>query len=296
MTTSRRPRSGRGKPKKVLLVARNRGRSLLVELASHLLTSGHRVIIEEKAAARIRSKAIAGRRFEVFAKGSRLRPDLAISLGGDGSFIHTAAAMALLQVPVTGVNLGKVGFLADIAAEQMLESVDAILAGDYRDEKRMLMRIRLRRAGRVMIREAAINDLVVSRGEHGPLMSLDVAISGRHAYHIRADGVIVSTPSGSTAYGMSAGGPIIAPGSESIGIVPLNPHSLTQRPLVISADSPVVFRPAGAGRIDIDGRFAGTAQGGDRIEVARHEKMLIMRHPTGYDYYDAMKSKLFWSQ
>ena len=253
-------------------------------------------MIEEKAAGRIRKASLAAGRIEILAPGSRIRPDLAISLGGDGSFIHLAAAMAPLQVPVTGVNLGKVGFLADIAADRMIESVDAILAGDYRDERRMMMGIRLRRAGRVLARDAAINDMVISRGEHGALMSLDVVIDGRYAYHIRADGVVVSTPSGSTAYGMAAGGPIIVPGSDCIGIVPLNPHSLTQRPLVISADSSIVFRPAGAGRIDIDGRHAGAVRAGDRIEVARHARRLVMRHPQGYDYYDAMKSKLFWSQ
>ncbi|MCY4324486.1 MAG: NAD(+)/NADH kinase, partial [Betaproteobacteria bacterium] len=223
MTTSR-SRSA-AKPKKILLAARNRGRKLLIELAEHLLASGHRVLVEEKAAGRTRKQKIGGKHIEVFSAASRIKPDLAISLGGDGSFIHIASAMAPLKVPVTGVNLGKVGFLADIAAERMIESVDAMLAGSYRDEKRMLMSIRQRRAGKVVVKEAAINDLVISRGDHGPLMSLDVTIGGRHACHIRADGVIVSTPSGSTAYGMAAGGPIIAPGSDCIGIIPLNPHS-----------------------------------------------------------------------
>ncbi len=291
---AQRGRAARGG--RIVLAARKRGAALLLRLAAHLRRRGCEPLIERATARLIGSARLAKEKLAVFDPGKSPAPAFAIALGGDGSYIHTATEMAALGVPVTGVNLGKVGFLTDIAAESMLEEIDEMLEGSYRDEERLMLNMRHLRKGAAIAEDAAINDIVISRGEFSTLMSLDIEIDGRHRFQVRADGIVVATPGGSTAYGMAAGGPIIAPGSDCIGLIPLNPHSLTQRPLVLSANASLAIIPVGNSRLHLDGRLSGKARTDDRIEIARHSRRLTVRHPLGYDYYATLHAKLFWSK
>ena len=223
--------------------------------------------------------------------------DLIVVLGGDGTFLGAARRYAPRQVELVGINLGYLGFLTDIAAQEMREVLQQILAGQCYSESRFMLSVG--RNGEPLPDDSAvaINDVVISRGVAGTLVSLRVNINGVFAYDLRADGLILSTPSGSTAYALSAGGPIVAPDLDAILLVPLCPHALTHRPLMVRADYPIQLQvmEAQSATIHVDGQGDYPLLAGDTIEVSRHPLPLKICHPTTYDYYQTLRKKFNWS-
>ena len=225
---------------------------------------------------------------------------MAFVLGGDGTFLHAARHCAPLNIPLTGINLGFLGFLTDVSSNNMQASIMEICRGDFRQEKRFILSAQVERNGNALLSQnesLAINDIVVSRGETGLLLSVRVYINKVFVYDLRADGLIVSTPSGSTAYALAAGGPIIAPELRVILLVPLCAHALTHRPLAVNsvnADITLEIIKSRNARLHLDGRDDMSLKTGDLVHVKRHAKMLKIRHPLSYDYYKTLRQKLSW--
>ncbi|MGI9337234.1 MAG: NAD(+)/NADH kinase [Gammaproteobacteria bacterium] len=218
---------------------------------------------------------------------------LVVVLGGDGTFLSAAREFAPLGAMLAGVNIGYLGFLTDIAREGMAESIGNITGGDYFVEERAMLDVQV---GDTAF-SPAVNDMVVSRGEGGFLMDMRLDINKRFAFNVRADGLIVSTPSGSTAYALSAGGPVVAPDVNTLLLVPLCPHALTHRPLVVSADYVLditMLKTPQDATVHLDGRDRTAAAAGDVIRIRRHKTPLRICHPLSYDYYDTLRRKLHW--
>lgn len=231
--------------------------------------------------------------FEAIGTGA----DLAVVLGGDGTMLLTARRLARFSVPLVGVNQGRLGFLTDIARETAPQRLGAILDGAYKEERRSLLEAEVLRDGVAIFNTLAMNDVVVNKGEVGRMIEFDVCINGEFVYTQRSDGMIVSTPTGSTAYALSANGPILHPGVAGIALVPLCPHNLTARPVTLSDDCRIemVVRPPHDARVHFDGQEHVNLRAGDRVRVARSTQQVTLLHPEGYSYFAMLREKLHWS-
>lgn len=278
----------------VALAARIRGRDALIQLAQVLRELDHVPVVDETSAASIGRPACRRHGIKVRRPDARPRPVLAVALGGDGSFIQMAGRYAPQQVPLIGVNLGRVGFLADIPHLEMRPGIEAVLKGRYRDEKRIMLVAERWRGRRRLSSHTVVNDAAIDRGAGGSLINLAVHIDRRASFELRADGLVVSTPGGSTAYSMSAGGPIITPDCKVMAMTPINPHSLTHRPLVFDDQRRIEVRALSPARLSADGGEPLDLRPGDAVVVKAHQKQMTMRHPLGYDYFDTLRSKLYW--
>ena len=223
--------------------------------------------------------------------------DLVVVLGGDGTFIGAARHYAPHNIELIGINLGYLGFLTDIASDYLQRELLSVLEGKCHTEERFMFSITLNGAtppGEDL--SVAINDVVISRGDTGTLLTLRVFVNDVFAYDLRADGLIISTPSGSTAYALSAGGPIVAPALDAILMVPLCPHSLTHRPLMVPAGYPIRVQVVGGqeATVHIDGHGDFPLAADDVIEVSRHPAPLKICHPVTYDYYQTLRKKFLW--
>jgi len=223
--------------------------------------------------------------------------DLAVVLGGDGSFLTAARRLAAQGVPLAGVNQGRLGFLTDIPRDEMFERIGEILAGRSQREERMLLEAEVLRGGASVFQSVALNDVVLSKGESGRMIEFELHIDGEFVYSQRSDGIIVSTPTGSTAYAMSANGPILHPGVTGIALVPLAPHALTHRPVTVSDQCQIelVIPPRHDAQIHFDGQERFDAHAGDRLRIRRSAHTLSLLHPPGYSYFSILREKLHWS-
>jgi NAD+ kinase len=225
------------------------------------------------------------------------RAQLVIVLGGDGTMLNAARLMAEYGVPVVGVNQGRLGFMTDISRDHMLEDVAAILAGKYTREERVLLEAQVMRSGEQVFHSLAFNDVVISKGDTGRMIELEVKVDGGFLYVLRADGMIVATPTGSTAYALSANGPILHPSVRGLALVPLCPHALSNRPITIS-DSSVIDVTVAAPhecRIHFDSVSRFDAQSYDSIRIRRSEHTVTLLHPESYSYFAMLREKLHWS-
>lgn len=265
----------------------------LLSLAAFLREQGIEVLLEEGTAAAVGPHAYPAASYETIA----LRADLAVVLGGDGTLLNAARRLAEFNVPLVGVNQGQLGFMTDIARETMLESMSSILAGNYSREQRFLLDAEVVRGGERVFQTLALNDVVVNKGDVGRLIELEVKVDGELIHVLRADGLIVSTPTGSTAYALSANGPILHPAVAGIAIVPLCPHALSYRPITISDRSVVDIRVLAPheGRVHFDGQAHCNAQGNDVIHLRRAHCAITLLHPPGYSYFAMLREKLHWS-
>ena len=202
------------------------------------------------------------------------------------------------RVPVVGVNQGRLGFMTDVALKDMRGSIGAILAGRYTTEERTLIDAEIVRGGTTLLSTLALNDAVVNKGAEGRLIEFEVHIDGEFVYTLRSDGVIVATPTGSTAYALSAQGPILHPSLPAFTLVPLNPHTLTARPVSISDRSTIeiVLRHAGDARAHFDGQALADLVAGDRLRLKRSSDPIRFIHPPGYSYFVMLREKLRWSE
>jgi NAD+ kinase len=220
--------------------------------------------------------------------------DLVIVVGGDGSMLAAARDIGWAPTPITGINLGRLGFLADISPPEMRASLAAILQGHYSIEHRIMLRAEVN--GREI--GHACNDVVIKRHDGSRLLELDAWINGTWISRTRADGLIVATPTGSTAYALSAGGPILAPGLDNFAIVPISPHSLGERPVVTSAEHVLRLSPRlSAGEkaeAVLDGQITETLEPGSEIDIGRSAHQLTLLHPPGYEYFATLRQKLGW--
>ena len=226
------------------------------------------------------------------------RADLAIVIGGDGTMLNIARTLAPHDVALIGVNQGQLGFLTDISVETMIGTIGAILDGKFVTEKRMLLEGRIRSRAQKASRVLAFNDVVVSKGARGNMIELEVRIDGEFIYNQRSDGLIVATPTGSTAYAMSAGGPIVHPALSVMGLVPVSPHTLSNRPIVVSSDSvvDVIIRSAADPRVHFDGHTRFDLREGDCVTVRRYSRAISLLHPAGHSYSTMLREKLNWNR
>jgi NAD+ kinase len=226
------------------------------------------------------------------------KSDLAIIVGGDGTLISCARLMADRDVPLVGVNLGRLGFLTDIPADGIESAVESILDGEYQAEQRTLLSGAVRREGRTMFSALAMNDVVVSRGAMGSMIEFAVTVDGEFIYTLRADGLIVATPTGSTAYALSAGGPILHPSLSAIALVPISPHTLSNRPVAIRSTSRVeitLVRGLDA-RANFDVQSYWQLEPNDVVTVSAAPRSATLLHPKGYRYFSMLRQKLRWTE
>ncbi len=223
--------------------------------------------------------------------------DLAIVVGGDGTLLYAARRLAELDVPLVGVNLGRLGFLTDIARKDALLRLGEIIDGAYREETRFMLDAEVLRADTRLFHTLALNDVVVNKGELGRMIEFDLSIDGEYVYTQRSDGMIVCTPTGSTAYALSANGPILHPSVGGIALVPLCPHALTARPITLPDTSRidiVLLLPHDA-RVHFDGQARLELRAGDCVRLTRSPHSLRLLHPEGYSYFAMLREKLHWS-
>lgn len=224
--------------------------------------------------------------------------DLAIAIGGDGTLLHLARSLAEHAVPVIGVNQGRLGFLTDIPLVDMEREVGRILDGKFQAEHRLLLHAEVHRDGEMLHADRAFNDVIISKGEVARLIEYETYIGDQFVNSARGDGIIIASPTGSTAYAMSAGGPILHPSLPALALVPICPHTLSNRPIVVSAESVVhivvVGLMPGHAHVTVDGQINYNLQDGDRIYVRRAEHSVELLHPLERNHYDVLREKLGW--
>ncbi len=224
--------------------------------------------------------------------------DLAIVVGGDGTLLSCARLMAEHGVPLVGVNLGRLGFLTDLSAKDVVAGIEAVLDGDYTAEERMLLAGSALRGDKVLLSTIAMNDVVVSRGAMGSMIEFAVTVDGEFIYALRADGLIVASPTGSTAYALSAGGPILHPALPAIVLVPISPHTLSNRPVAIRSSSRIeitLVRGVDA-RANFDVQAYCQLDAGDIVTVTASPRSATLLHPPGYRYFSMLREKLRWNE
>lgn len=224
--------------------------------------------------------------------------DLVIVVGGDGSLLSAARTLAKYDTPVLGVNRGRLGFLTDITPEQMSREIPPVLDGHFEREDRFLLDAEVLRDGKVVGRADALNDVVVNSGTSAQMIEFELYINDCFVYRQRADGLIVSTPTGSTAYSLSGGGPIMHPTLDAMVLVPMFPHALSSRPIVVDSDSRIRVDILQRNRIHppvtCDGQVNMTARPGDSVHVCKKPHPLILLHPVGHSFYASCRDKLRW--
>ena len=281
---------------RIALIGRHGGpaaASPVAALTAFLLARGHTIVLEPNAA----PIDMAG----VTSLPDEMLPgaiDLAIVLGGDGTMLSVARRLAPYGVPLIGVNLGRLGFLTDIPVAKMEPTIAAMLDGRYSEERRTLLSVTLLRADGTTTSAPALNEVVVNRGGLGSMIECTVEIDGRFVYTMRADGVIVATPTGSTAYALSTGGPIIAPEVPAFALVPIAPHALTHRPIAIP-DRAMIAITVSRGRdaaVHCDGQAHFELAEGDRVTAERAPHTARLLHPEYHDYFAMLREKLHWSE
>jgi NAD+ kinase len=266
-------------------------------LRDFLRQRGCEVTLERETAAGVGENGAAGGRtagYEEIGRGT----DLAIVVGGDGTMLAAARNLARYKVPLAGINQGRLGFMTDIALQDMSESVGAILEGRHTMEERALIEVEIFRGQATLLRTVALNEAVVTKGSQARLIEFELNIDGEHVYQLRADGVIVATPTGSTAYALSAQGPILQPTVRAFALVPLNPHVLSARPVSVSDASIIEIRLVRAldARAHFDGFALTDLQEGDRLVLRRSADTIHFVHPPGYSYFRMLREKLRWSK
>ncbi|MFM7627097.1 MAG: NAD(+)/NADH kinase [Gammaproteobacteria bacterium] len=267
-----------------------------VVLSRHLAGRGIEVVAPDEESPRLGD--IAAR----FVPESALAgaADLVVAIGGDGTLLYAAGLVAGRGVPLLGVNRGRLGFLTDVMPEHMLASVDAALAGDCARDERPLLAAEVRTAAGGTASGLALNDVVLQKRQSGHLVDFETWIGGRFVNTHGGDGLVVATATGSTAYALSCGGPIIEPGLDVLVVAPICPHTLSDRPIVVpgSADIEVrlVDRPDSYAEVTCDGRPLGSLAPGDRLVIRPAAARITLLHPPGYDYYRLLRSKLNWGR
>jgi NAD+ kinase len=266
----------------------------LLQLSSFLQSRGVRVVVDPVTAAHV-----ANNNLEVMSlEEAGRQADLAIVVGGDGTMLNIARTLAPYDVALVGVNQGRLGFLTDISIGTMLETIGAMLEGNFVEEARMLIASQVLRGDVTLLDVLAFNDASISKGADGGLIELEVRVNGQFVYKLRADGLIVATPTGSTAYALSAGGPILHPALSMFSLVPVCPHTLSNRPIALDSNVniEVLMHRCADARVHFDSHSHCELQPGDRVRVARYPRSIRLLHPVGHNYFHMLREKLHWSE
>jgi len=269
---------------------------IIERLCDFVRKRGLQVLLEDATADFMEQKCANSQPLAVINQGI----DLAIVVGGDGTMLHVARSLAPYGVPLVGINLGRLGFLTDISTEQMYEELTRILDGDFETEERILLEAEVVRDGKVLHADNAFNDVVINKGQLARLIEFETWLDGEFVNSTRADGIIVATPTGSTAYALSAGGPILHPTLPAIVLVPICPHTLSDRPLAVSSDSHVeivmISTAQQKAHVTLDGQTNFSIQDNDRVRVRRAERAVTLIHPSRRNHYDVLRAKLHWGE
>ncbi|SJM71617.1 NAD(+) kinase [Psychrobacter piechaudii] len=225
--------------------------------------------------------------------------DLVIVVGGDGSILHAAQALARYRVPVLGVNRGRLGFLTDVNPDEVGVKLQQVLMGDYQLDQRFLLMMEIQENHEIIHQDMALNDVVLHAGKSVHMIDFQLKIDGLDVYRQHSDGLIVATPTGSTAYALSGGGPIIHPSLDAICLVPMHPHTLSSRPIVVSDKSEIMIRIHKDNRtqpmVSADGKPSIALEQHHRLFIRKHPDKLTLLHPPGFDFYEACRTKLNWN-
>ena len=268
--------------------------SVILELLDFFGSRGLTVVLEKETAGLVPAASVAA------ARKSDLpgQVDLLIVLGGDGTLLSMARAVGDLGVPILGVNLGGLGFLTATTLEEMLPALDTLLSGGMEVEERMMLSARLVRGGQAIGEYIALNDVVITKSAMSRIIDLAVSVGGRHAISYRADGLIISTPTGSTAYNLSAGGPILFPTMDAVVLTPIAPHTLSNRPIVVPAAQriEVTLRVEQDVMLTMDGQVGVPLREGDAVEVQKAAaRIRLVRFPQK-DFFSVLRTKLKWGE
>lgn len=271
--------------------------AILTALTGILTSRGLSVVIEA-ATAELADTPPSLRSFPINEIGREI--DLAIVVGGDGTMLNVARNLAANHVPLIGVNLGRLGFLTDIPRAAAAEELGKILDGRYEIEERLLLTATVERDGSELFTSNAVNDVVLSKGPLARIMEYETYIDDTFVYSARADGVIVATPTGSTAYALSAGGPILHPQLPAMVMVPICPHTLSDRPVAVPNDATIQIRVTDTSRqsahVTFDGQINYTVEKGDRVRVSQARHPVVLLHPENRSHYDVLRAKLRWGE
>ncbi|MDG2501394.1 MAG: NAD(+) kinase [Porticoccaceae bacterium] len=266
----------------------------LQKLESFLVSQGREVVYEEQAAKLVDWNVDKTLPIEEFAGAI----DLGIVVGGDGSMLSACRKMAAGGIPLLGINRGRLGFLTDISPDEIEARVMPVLNGEYKQTRRFMLETSVTRNGQQIGTGTALNDIVLHPGMSVRMMTFELYVDGEFVYSQRSDGLIVATPTGSTAYALSAGGPLLFPELDAIVVVPLNPHTLNSRPIALQGDAQIELRVSSRNElhplITCDGHNDFTTEPGDVITIQKHANDIQLIHPKDNNFYGVCRSKLGW--
>ena len=269
-------------------------RGVLEEIAHFLVRQGLEVSLEKQTAL---STGITGYgAFDAAELGQQC--DLAVVLGGDGTMLGIARQLARFGLPLVGINQGRLGFITDVSVGQFAEVLAPMIAGDYEIEHRTMLEGGVQRDGQTIFEAVAMNDVVVSRSHTASMIELKIDVGDEVVANVRADGLIIASPTGSTAYALSAGGPILHPGIAGWVLAPIAPHALSNRPIVLPDVGDINIEIV-AGRdasVNFDMQSLASLWHGDRICVRRSQHQVRFLHPRGWSYYATLRKKLHWNE
>jgi NAD+ kinase len=266
----------------------------LLRLASFLTQLGIVVVVDNLTAEHLKQNPYPALALENMAGVV----DLAIVMGGDGTMLNIARTLGPFKIPLVGVNQGRLGFLTDLSIDSMQESIAAMLQGEYVTEQRMLLATSVLRNGEKVFGSLAFNEVVVHRSNVSSMIEFEVRINGEYLYNQRADGLIVATPTGSTAYALSAGGAIVHPSLDVISLVPVCPHTLSNRPIIVGGQSEIeilMYRTDDV-RVRFDSHTYFDLHLQDSLKVTRYPEPVCLLHPKGHSYYHTLREKLLWNK
>jgi len=263
-------------------------------LHDYLLANGYQVIIEFSVAQSLDIKTMTtGTLTDIGAQA-----DIAIVVGGDGYMLGAARVLACFDIGVIGVNRGNLGFLTDLSPTDIIEPLQQILAGKSRSEQRFIIEAEVYRHGKLKSSNSAVNEAVLHAGKVASMIEFEVYIDGVFMFSQRSDGLIIATPTGSTAYSMSAGGPILTPNLNALSLVPMFPHTLTSRPIVVDGNSEIKLILANDNQdnlqVSCDGHVILTVMPGDEVIIKKSECSIRLIHPLDHDYFNVLRNKLSW--
>ena len=263
-------------------------------LESFLHAQGRDVVYEQKTAELVGWKVEKSLEINEFLESI----DLVVVIGGDGSILSACRKIASSNVPLLGINLGRLGFLTDITPDEIELRVAPVLAGEFKQTERTMLSTSITRNGREIGKGTALNDVVLHPGMSVRMMEFELYVDGEFVYSQRSDGLIVATPTGSTAYALSAGGPLICPEIDAMVCVPLNPHTLSSRPIVLHGDSEIEIRVNSKHElhpsVTCDGQDDLITEPGDKILIKKHQHIISLIHPKDNNFYKVSRSKLGW--
>lgn len=282
--------------KTIALIGKHRSPEIvtpLLRLGQYLKSRNLEVLLDRRTASNV-----ADTEYRVMAMEEiGVHANLAIVLGGDGTMLNIARKLAPFDVPLVGINQGRLGFLTDLSIDTMLETLGSMLDGRYVTERRMLLYVEVVRRDTGTFSALALNDVAVNRGVGGSMIEFEVRINDEYVYSLRADGLIVATPTGSTAYALSAGGPILHPSLDLIALVPVSPHTLSNRPIIVGPDAivEILMHRTAIARVHSDSHSHFDLQEHDKVVVRRSPHEATLLHSSGHSHYRMLREKLGWS-